>query len=63
MKTRPHHNTDGREQIRSGRTERVVQRIARKLRVPYQSKAQRKKQRPAPSSALGKPKLTRLTGS
>jgi len=45
MKTRAHHNTDGRVQIRSGRTERAVERIARKLRVPFEAKGASAEQR------------------
>lgn len=34
MKTRRHHNNDGRAQIKAGRTAEQVQAIARKLNLP-----------------------------
>lgn len=35
MKDRRHHNNDGRRQIKRGKTRDFVQRLARKLGVPY----------------------------
>lgn len=35
MKARRHHNNKGRRQIVRGQTARQVQRIARKLRIPF----------------------------
>jgi hypothetical protein len=34
-KERSHHNNDGRQQIKSGKTRKQVKRIARKLGIPY----------------------------
>lgn len=39
MKTRRHHNTDGRSQIRRGKTGDQVARIAKRLNIPYKTAA------------------------
>ena len=36
MKTRRHHNNDGRRQIRRGKTKKQVRRIANKLGLRYE---------------------------
>ena len=35
MKVRRHHNNKGRQKIKSGNNERQLQRIAKKLRIPF----------------------------
>jgi len=35
MKTRRHHNNDGRRQIQRGKTRDQVRAMARRLKVPY----------------------------
>lgn len=35
MRTRRHHNTDGRKQIKAGATRKQVKAIAKRIKVPY----------------------------
>lgn len=37
MKTRRHHNNDGRRQIKGGKTREQVKRLAKRLGIPYGS--------------------------
>lgn len=37
MKTRRHHNNDGRRQVKRGSTRNQVKGMAKRLRVPYRT--------------------------